>query len=204
MAVVGGLFILFLVVIAVVVVRVVQDPKAQKVFRAAQTGVSVYMEASRAPGTDELRAAGCREAMAIDAAQILEIGREFMDPDGGTAPEDPELAPMTVVCSIGWRSELDCDQVAQTYLAAVPEGPEPIAVTVTVKRFGGDEQRCAAQYSRQGQRLDTVRPDTNRLDPDRPDTDRINNERGAGPSPIPIGAPRGARDDVSDDDPDLK
>ena len=145
-----GLLILCVVVAGVAIYRLSQDPEYQKVFTAMSEGVSVYVEARSAPGTDEMRALGCRQAMVVDLKRLASLINEAKDDEEEPIEIGDAVSPF-LYCSVGWRSELTCEQLIAAYVKAVPTAPEKMLVQIAVEQLSGGEARCAGTYSRTGE-----------------------------------------------------
>ena len=153
-----GLIVVCMVVAGVVVYRLSQDPEVRKVFTAAREGLSVYVEARSAPGTEQMRSLGCRQAMAVDLKRLSLLINEARDDE--EAPVDIEdVASPFLYCIVGWRSELTCEQLTQAYVRAVPTAPEKMLVQIMVEKLPEAEQRCAGTYSRAGEMLEPLEAD---------------------------------------------
>ncbi len=91
---------------------------------AIREGLGAIAEAQNAPGAEELRAAGCDQAVIL-APQV------FLTMFAGLAEsmedlDDPEVAALlpevAVVCNTTLNTSISCAQVAETYIAAVGTG----------------------------------------------------------------------------------
>ncbi len=116
--------------------------------------VQVTLEASSAPGTQELMAAGCQSASVMDVGRMADafgkLGLEDGDDDSG-AVFITDLP--YVMCQKGFTSpsELDCSAVAVIYAAAVPDAPD--AFIVMVSGMTGASQGCDGYYDGEGRFL---------------------------------------------------
>lgn len=79
---------------------------------------ALAQEAAQAPGTRELRAAGCSEAFVLDLGRARELG---------IAPGDTRAG--TVILCRAPRA-LDCAELARAYAGAVAPAPERVFVSV--------------------------------------------------------------------------
>jgi hypothetical protein len=74
-------------VVLFLVYKVSSDKDVQNVMGAIGDAAEMAMEAQQAPGTDELRALGCEQAMAIDMSKMQKIGSR-RGPDGDVSGRD--------------------------------------------------------------------------------------------------------------------
>ena len=151
--VVVGLGVLGMIALGVVVYSVASQPEFKEMFGA----VAGMMNA---PGREELRAAGCEEALVMDLRPMAQMARRQAQERGGTegAPTDAELAEIEeldqvfALCIFDAKEPtLDCAAVARAYLGAVPEPPPSVAAVV--QRSGQDEPVCAQRYDATGRLL---------------------------------------------------
>ena len=147
-----GLVVLSMIVAGVVIYRLSQDPSVQKAFSAAKEGLSIYMDARSAPGTDEMRTLGCREAMAIDTHRLIAIVNDIDAPDAAEPDPEDVVSPM-LYCMVGWRSTLTCEKLVQAYVQAVPDAPDEMIAQIEIEGLGDNESRCSGIYSREGEFL---------------------------------------------------
>ncbi|MFW5920530.1 MAG: hypothetical protein ACOCUS_01720 [Polyangiales bacterium] len=133
--------------------EVYSNPEVQKVGRAVGEGIEVSQEAMNQPGTDELRAAGCDQAMVMLPEHMKRVMRA-VEPDGGTQ-DDPDFPPM-VICQYqyGGGDTLSCEQVATTYGDAITAPPAELGVQV--QRQGGGRPICSGRYGPDGTRLGSL------------------------------------------------
>ncbi len=162
-----GLFFLCIVAVGVVIYRASQDPEVRKAWAAAQEGMQAVMEATNAPGTDEMRALGCNQAMVIDTARLNKVAGALEDePSEGEAPVDatepPEVfgpSPM-LMCQLRRRTELTCEELVKAYVAAAPEAEEKMKVQIIEQGLGNNKVRCSGVYGRDGQFIEPLDDDS--------------------------------------------
>lgn len=155
--VVLGLFALMAVTFGVGTCMFVRSETGQKVMRTVGEGISVMREASTAPGTKELRAAGCEIAMVMAFNRIADVLKEI-------APEVAEEATLEqmpgngtlIMCQLGSApvEPLDCAKVARTYGSAVQDAAPQFGVIV--QESGAREPRCQGIYARDGQFIEPM------------------------------------------------
>ena len=118
----------------------------KKIFSAMDQGVKLAQQGINAPGTAELRAAGCPEALVMDMKEAMAIAGTFID---GGLGDDSELDYLSVTCSAAAGSAVElpsCEALAAVYAKAVPSER---SFVVEAKR-GGNKALCSQQYSGDG------------------------------------------------------
>jgi len=137
-----------------------RSEQGQRVLELAREGSELLIEASQAPGTDELRGAGCEQALVARAGRILDLVRRF-DPegaafgDGGEAMDLGSLEGETpvVVCTqkAGSAGTPDCETAARLYASAQAAQPDRFVVLMVTRQesLAG----CSGIYGPDGTRL---------------------------------------------------
>jgi hypothetical protein len=100
---------------------------------AVQEFIETMAGSQSAPGTQQLRDAGCAIAQVFDLGSTLEL---FSKLDAAGAGEANPLLDMTMVQCVLSKSDssgLGCDEVAKVYSSAVPDPPDRFLVQVTVQ-----------------------------------------------------------------------
>jgi len=139
---------------------------------AVMDGIESLTASINAPGTEELRAAGCTEAMVLDPKVFFRIVgslSEELDLDEG---ELDEVLPESLVnCTSAGDAALDCDAVAAIYVAAVSDLAGPFMAQVT----SGSTEPCQRVYAADGTPLgsfaewtEAQRPEQDEEPEDRP------------------------------------
>jgi hypothetical protein len=142
LCVVGGL------VIGLIVWRVATSEEGKKIVNAVSSGAQMAVEAQNAPGTAELRALGCAQAMVMDAAKVQELAAQFGD-------AGPKANGLIVTCNVSRAGKAPtCDDVATTYVKAVG-GRASGRFEVTVDANGDKKAGCAVVYDPEGRRAAT-------------------------------------------------
>ncbi|MBH24185.1 MAG: hypothetical protein CMH57_06975 [Myxococcales bacterium] len=110
------------------------------------SGVEMMQEAQSAPGTDELRGAGCDVAMVITPEILEKFIDVVKDMDTKGFDEDGELPKDTamVICTLNETAKVTCDDAARAYIKAVKPDHN---MMVTVNRQGQEESECQKQYT---------------------------------------------------------
>jgi hypothetical protein len=121
----------------------------QKIVATVGKSFTLIQEASRAPGTKELRDRGCTQAMVIPVDRMAELFREISP--NVQREIDRETLPGTgtmVICQLPSDTPTppSCADVARIYAQAVPTAAEQFGVTV------GSQQKttCDGVYKADG------------------------------------------------------
>ncbi len=144
LAIVGGLVLLVVGVVAFGVYRFAGSKEGKAVFGVLGDMTKAMGEAQSAPGAAEVRALGCDQAMVMD---MEKMGSLFEYLDAGT----PNGAFSTVViCQVGVLAKPPrCDDVAKTYVAAVKAPARGFAVNVNHSGSGA----CSTLYDVHGTKV---------------------------------------------------
>ena len=120
-------------------------------FAARNPAVREFVEtmagAQSAPGTQQLRDAGCSVAQVFDLGSAMALLSEF-DEELAQAPEELDMTLVQCVVSKPGSIELGCDEVAGIYSSAVPEPPERFLVQVSFQF--SSEAPCQIVYGSDG------------------------------------------------------
>lgn len=130
-----------IVVVVVVAVRGCssRDEAAPRAPAAPGAGVHLATEGMRAPGTRELRALGCSQAIVVDMQQLLG--------DAGSVREGEPRYMVTCDVAAG-ASAPTCERAAETYLRAA-HGTDA-NVNVRVLRAGSVQPECSRVFAPNG------------------------------------------------------
>ena len=155
MLVLGGGFLLFLLVAAVAFVLFLRSDTGKKVSGIMGEAMKMSKRSQNAPGTKELRAMGCAQAMVMTPEDFETIAAQL---DAGRLDERDERGQRQsalheiVICSVNlWSDPPPCDRVAAAYLGAV--GPRPSPYLVTSQQAGKPNPACTVLYDADGTRL---------------------------------------------------
>jgi hypothetical protein len=121
----------------------------QELLAAASGTVEIAQAGLTAPGTDELRAAGCQTAMVVDFGSMLQLMAVLVDEEEMQAVLDEGIASDTPVvsCSVAGDGGISCQGVARVYVEAVAP-----TQGFFVHLQGGDED-CEAAFDATGELL---------------------------------------------------
>ncbi len=127
----------------------------QKLVDVASDGIALVREATQAPGTEALRAAGCSQAMVIPTSKVLKLVGEFA-PDARRELPESFADGTLVMCQLNTRDGEgpDCAEVARVYARAAPQAPERFGVMVQNQRQG--QAKCQGSYARDGSFLGSL------------------------------------------------
>lgn len=122
------------------------NPDVQRGVAIAGAAMDMTREALTAPGTAEMRRAGCTQAMALTP----ELMRRFLESvvDAGVDEQVPEVPMIFCAMQQGATSVPSCEEVVRAYASGVSPAPAEVAVRVGVQRER--EPRCDGIYSVDG------------------------------------------------------
>jgi hypothetical protein len=155
LAIVGGLGLLAFIGIGVAVYVFAHSKEGKAVLGTIGDMTEIMSEAQNAPGTKEVRALGCDQAMAVDFEKMERVISERFDAGGSKT----SAFSMMVICQVGVfdKSPPTCDAVARAYLSAAPEPAR--GFTVTVQRGNNSKQAvCSTLYDPKGARVKDMAP----------------------------------------------
>lgn len=143
-----GIGVVLLLITGIGIFLFARSEQGQKLISGISEGISLVREASQAPGTDALRAAGCTQAMVMPTAKMIELLSQI-NPE--VRQEVPELGGdgTLVLCQpASADAGPGCEEVARIYAGAAPQAPEQFGVMVQPQR--GSEPKCQGTYARDG------------------------------------------------------
>lgn len=144
LAIVMGLFTLVVVGSAIVLGLFATSDAGKGTFKAISDGTKVAAKGLKAPGTPELRALGCEQAMVVPMKDFAPV---LADLDAAGADAVPN--ELLVTCQVGAFGTIPtCDKVASTYVNAVGRADGDFYVTVT--RQGSGHPECEQTYDANG------------------------------------------------------
>jgi hypothetical protein len=121
-------------------------------FNRSEVGVALRdtildaRNAESAPGTDQMRAAGCTFASAFDLSRMVRLGQSRVRDPEEREQLDRMVGAFNVSCA---STTLTCEQVAAAWGQGAPPGARSAMVTV----FGPGENRrprCSGRFDRSG------------------------------------------------------
>lgn len=149
MAVLGIAFLLFVLALAIGGYAFFTSKEGKQLAGVMGEAMKMSKKAQNAPGTKELRAKGCVQAMVMDLDDFTTMA-ETLD----AAPvkrEDPGFGEM-VICTVNpWSTPLPCDDVARAYVGTV--GPRPKPFFALSQQAGKSKPMCHVLYDAQGTRV---------------------------------------------------
>ncbi len=132
---IGGALVL---TCGVVAYRAWQDPRMREM-------VNSVMTATTAPGTEELRQAGCQVATVIDVGGAADL---LVEAEGADDAEFEALASLTMVqCVVTADEDFSCERVARVYREAVPDSDRVLAMVMAAS---DSQPRCQQVFDREG------------------------------------------------------
>jgi hypothetical protein len=153
-----GLFVLVLGALTAYVA--LRSPQGQKVVEAAKQGMSWILEAQRAPGTAELREAGCDTALVTNLSDATEVFKELMPEQAHRELEEGAMAQQLehdmVICVVGrmMLAPPGCSELARIYAIAADAPSE--SFIVRVQRQGHDAAACQGLYDGEGEFIESI------------------------------------------------
>lgn len=166
--VVIGLLAFFLVTAGIGIWMFLRSETGQKIVSSVGRGITLMQEASKAPGTDQLRERGCSQAMVIPFDRMMEVVKEFApEAEKEFKREDMPGVGTMVVCQVSGSENTapTCDDVARVYATAVGQAPERFGVSVQRSRGAA----CEGTYARDGSFIEALqRPNGRQLPWDAP------------------------------------
>ena len=115
---------------------------------AVQEFVETMAGSQSAPGTQQLRDAGCAIAQVFDFGSALALLSELDAAKMGEADALLNMTMVQCVLSKADASGLGCDEVAKIYSSAVPDPPDPFLVQVMVQY--SSQVDCRVVYGADG------------------------------------------------------
>ena len=152
--VVSVIGVLGAIVVGVVVYLVVTSNAGKTAIKLVGEGPELAQKGLNAPGTAELRALGCEQAMVLDMKDVGNMMNDVFD--AGVGVGDGGASGLIVQCTLGRRSStvVDCDTAAKTYVTAVG-GTAKDEFVVTVQRQGDSHKLCESSYDTSGALVST-------------------------------------------------
>ena len=115
---------------------------------AVQEFVETMAGSQSAPGTQQLRDAGCALAQVFDFGNALELLPETDSPERDKVETLMEMTMVQCVLPKSDSSGVGCDEVAKVYSSAVPDPPDRFFVQVIVQF--SSQIVCGVVYSADG------------------------------------------------------
>jgi len=134
------------------------NPEVRKVGALVGETMKLGLSGARAPGTEQLREAGCDQAFVMDMRALSEMMKE-LDDEGDIEMQGGDLEQVVVVCHTSQEPPpLECDKVATVYAGAVDNPPPTFGVSVQA----GFRRRqvCQGIFRPNGTRVGELTEDT--------------------------------------------
>ncbi len=118
---------------------------------AVMEGLQSIADSQNAPGTEELRAAGCDQAMVLDPTVFLRMAAGFSDEfdELQQANVADEMPSTIVICNATGSGAPSCPDVARVYVESVGSAEGPFMVQVA----SGGSDPCQEVYAADGEGL---------------------------------------------------
>jgi len=144
LSIVMAIFAIIFIGSAIVLGMFAASDTGKGAFKAISDGTKVAAKGMKAPGTAELRALGCEQAMVVPMKEFAPILAD-LDASGANAVPDELL----VTCQAStFGKPPSCDEVASTYVRAIGRANGDFFVTVT--RQGSGKPECQQTYDATG------------------------------------------------------
>ena len=135
------------IVVGVGVYLVVTSNAGKTAIKLVGEGTELAQKGLNAPGTTELRALGCEQAIVLDMKDVGNLVNDVFD---AGVSVDSGVDGLIVTCTIPAKASIiSCDDVAKTYVRAVG-GTASADLTVTVKRPNDSRAVCESTYDSSG------------------------------------------------------
>lgn len=129
--------------------QVSQNKDVQNVMGTLGDVAGIAIEAQNAPGTAELRAIGCQQAMAMDPVRMQKIAQRFMDQDAGLPPLPAPDVERIVMCEASaFGAAPTCDDAARAYVRGASPRKNFMLMVQQNKKTG-----CDGLYSPSGTKV---------------------------------------------------
>lgn len=134
------------IVAGIAIYLVVTSHAGQTAIKLVGGGTKLATKGLSAPGTPEIRAMGCEQAMVLDMKDVGELMNDAFDAGLG----DAGLEGLEVECALSASAApIACDDVAKTYVRAVG-GTASAEFAVRVKRQNDTRPLCESTYDTDG------------------------------------------------------
>jgi hypothetical protein len=152
--VVGGILLVGALIVGIAIYMVATSEGGKKAISLVGDGIEVTKEAMNAPGTPELRAAGCQQAMVMDLEKFAAIAAKYDDAAAAKKPVTTKYR-LQVSCTPKMGKTISCEDVATTYRAAVGT---PSGKFLAMVQRSGSRRECSKLYDVDGTDLGDLNP----------------------------------------------
>jgi hypothetical protein len=134
-------------VVGIVVYLVATSSAGKTAIKLVGESTELAQKGMTAPGTAELRALGCEQAMVLDMKDVGNMMNDVLDAGLG----DASISGLMVQCTIARNhsAAISCDDAASTYVRAIG-GTASDEFVVTVQRHGDSRKLCESSYDATG------------------------------------------------------
>jgi hypothetical protein len=150
LAVIGGGLMLLFLGLGIAAYLLLSSPEGRAIAGVVGEAVKISSKAQKAPGTKELRAMGCKQAMVMD---LDDLGKMMSFLDAGTPSGESAPFGEMVVCSVNpWGTPPKCEDIAARYVSTVGTRSKPFVVNV--QQAGKGKAECTLLYDGDGKLLE--------------------------------------------------
>lgn len=150
LAIVGGIVLLGAIAAGVGIYAFATSDIGKTAFKVIGEGTKIVQEGMKAPGTPEIRALGCEQAMVLDMKDFAALMSDVLD----AGPDAAMPEGLMVTCQVRSAARApSCDDVASTYVGAVGVARSPFVVNV--QQQGNNNPICQSSYDATGAFLGT-------------------------------------------------
>lgn len=143
--VIGALLALVCIGSGIAMFVAARSDTGKKIFAAVGQGVALAEKGVNAPGAEELRQAGCPQALVMDMKEAMKLAELFID--GGLKDTD-DMNYLMAACTGKYGDTLPtCEALAPVYAKAVPSEREFV---IEVKINGKQKPECRQRYAGDG------------------------------------------------------
>jgi len=145
LAIVGGIVLLGGIAAGIGIYAFATSDIGKTTFKVLGEGTKIVQEGMKAPGTPEIRALGCEQAMVLDMKDFAALMSDILD----AGPDAAMPEGLMVTCQVRSASRApSCDDVAATYVGAV--GVARSQFVVSVQQQGNSNPLCQSTYDATG------------------------------------------------------
>lgn len=148
--IVGSLGLVGAIIAGVGIYAIATSDAGKTAFKVIGETTKIAEKGMKAPGTPEIRALGCEQAMVIDMKDFAVLMNDILDAGADASAADG----LMVTCQVrSGGKPPSCDDVASTYVGAVGVASSQFMVSVT--RQGNSNPLCQATYDSTGSLIGT-------------------------------------------------
>lgn len=143
--IVGSIGLLGAIAAGIALYALATSNAGKTAFKVLGEGTKIAQKGMTAPGTPEIRALGCEQAMVIDMKDFAVLMNDILD----AGPDASAAGGLMVTCQVrGAKRAPSCDDIAATYVGVV--GTASSQFVVSVQRQGNGTPLCQSTYDETG------------------------------------------------------